>query len=224
MVTVQELFEHNVHIGHKTDKWNPKMKRFIATQKNKIHIIDLEKTKDALESAVNFLKTVKEKNGKVLFVGTKPQTSLALHRMIEAQEKKLFYIDTKWAPGLLTNFDELRKRADHYLNLKAQFESGEIKKYTKKEVASFKKELEKLDAAYHGVAEMRKKPDVVIALDAVNNRLAIQEAKGAKIPVVALVDTNANPDNIDYVIPGNDDAIKSIEYIVGKMIEALSNK
>lgn len=221
MATLQELYENHLHIGQRTDKWNPKMAPFIYTQKNKVHIFDLNKTNEALEKVVEFLGTVKKRNGKVLFVGTKPQTAFALDKMLQEYEGKFYYIDKKWSPGLLTNFHELRKRADYYLNLKSQFESGEISKYTKKEVAKFKKELEKLDASYHGVAEMRRKPDVVIVLDAVCDRLAIQEAGGAKIPVVALVDTNADPDKIDYVIPGNDDSIKSIRYVLNTMIDAL---
>lgn len=222
MATLKELFQNHLHIGHRGDKWNPKMASFIHSKKNKVHVLDLEKTKTHLDAALNFLDAIKKKNGKALFVGTKPQTAFILTEfMNEENSKRFFYVDKKWSPGLLTNFDELRKRADYYLNLKSQFESGEISKYTKKEVARFKKELEKLDIAYHGVAEMRKRPDVVIVLDAVGDRLAIEEALGCKIPVVALVDTNADPDGIDFVIPANDDSVKSIRFIMNQMMSAL---
>lgn len=222
MTTIKELFENHLHIGHRSDKWNPKMVNFIHTKKNRVHLFDLEQTKDAFEKAVSFLETIKKKNGKVLFVGTKPQTAFVLQNIMkDLNEKKFFYVDKKWAPGLLTNFNEIRKRADYYLNLKSQFESGEINKYTKKEVAKFKKELEKLDASYHGVAEMRQKPDVVVVLDCVGNRLAIEEAVVSKIPVVGIVDTNADPDKIDYVIPANDDSVKAIRYAAKTLIAAL---
>ncbi len=219
MTTIKELFQNLVHIGHKTDKWNPKVRPFIHSKKNGTHIINLDKTKEALEKVQAFLKTVKSRNGKVLFVGTKPQVSLPLQETMK--DTSFFYVDQRWSPGLLTNFDEIRKRADYYLNLKQQFESGEINKYTKKEVAQFKKELEKLDTAYHGVAEMRKKPDVVIVLDAIGNHLAIKEATLSHIPVIALIDTNADPDNIDFPIPANDDSVKSIRFLLKSMIQCL---
>ncbi len=222
MATVKELFDHSVHIGHRTDRWNPKMRSFLYGAKNGAHLFDLEKTKECLDKALEFLKTVKNRNGSFLFVGTKPQVSLPIQQLLT--DTKYFYVDKSWSPGLLTNFHELRKRADHYLNLKSQFESGEINKYTKKEVARFKKELEKLGTSYHGVAEMRRKPEVVIVLDAVGDRLAIQEAIKAKIPVVALVDTNADPDGIDYIIPGNDDSVKSVRFLLRSMLECADKK
>jgi len=220
MAQVKDLFDHQVHIGHRTDRWNPKMRPFLYPEKvGGAHIFDLDATMAGLEAAQKFLAAIKLKNGKALFVGTKPQVSMVLRDKIEG--KKHFYIDENWAPGLLTNFKEIRKRVDHYLNLKSQFASGEINKYTKKEVSKFKKELDKLDVTYHGVAEMRKKPDVVIVLDAVGNRLAIAEANKAGIPVVALVDSNADPDGIDYVVPGNDDSVKSVGFLLENMLQSL---
>ena len=218
--SVKDLFAHQVHIGHKTDKWNPKMRPFIFAKQNGVHVFDLTKTSECLEKAKQFLHTVKAQGGHVLFVGTKPQTSIVLKEILEG--KKHFFIDEKWAPGLLTNFNELRKRIDYYLNLKSQFESGEIKKYTKKEVAKFKKELEKLGEAYHGVAEMRKRPAVLVSLDGVGNRLAIEEANISKIAVVGLLDSNADPDGIDFPIPGNDDSIKSIRFVLQNLVESLA--
>ncbi|MDH3324299.1 MAG: 30S ribosomal protein S2 [Candidatus Peregrinibacteria bacterium] len=212
------LFENELHIGQRTDRWNPKMKKYIHSSVDGVHIFDLSKTKEALEKVQNFLKATKLKNGKILFVGTKGQASFVLNEKLKG--KGVFYIDAKWAPGLLTNFKEIRKRIDHYLNLKAQFESGEIKKYTKKEVSKFRKQLEKLEKLYHGVAEMRSKPTVVIVLDAVVNRLSIEEARKAKISVVAVADSNANPDGIDFVIPANDDSVKSIRFLCENMVQS----
>jgi len=193
-VSIKDLFTHQVFIGHRTDRWNPKMKAYIYGKQDGIHIFDLNKTAECLEKAQKFLHTVKEQGGSVLFVGTKPQTSVVLKELVEGT--KHHYIDEKWAPGLLTNFQELRKRIDYYLNLKSQFDTGEIKKYTKKEVAQFKKELEKLGGAYHGVAEMRKRPMTLIVLDGVGNRLAVEEAKNCNIGIVGIIDSNADPDEL----------------------------
>lgn len=219
MSAVQDLFKHHVHIGHKTEKWNPKMKSYLHGKQNKVHIFDLDSTAKALDEAKRFLATLKLKNGRVLFVGTKPQASLVLNRSISGTSH--YYVDEKWSPGLLTNFKELRKRIDHYLNLKGQFETGEINKYTKKEVAKFKKDLEKLHVSYHGVAEMRKKPEAVIVLDAIGDRNAIDEARKCNIPVICLVDSNADPEGILYPIPGNDDSVKSVQFIVDSLLASL---
>ena len=220
MATVKDLFKNLVHIGHRTSLWNPKMKPFIHDKRNGAHIFDLDKTAECLDTAQKFLAETKKQGKQVLFVGTKPQASLALKELIA--DTKYFYVDEKWAPGLLTNFKELRKRIDHYLNLKSQFETGEIKKYTKKEVAKFKKDLEKLDKAYHGVAEMRKKPDVLIVLDAVGDIQSIREANVSKLAVVAITDTNADPDNIDFPIPANDDSVKSVRFLIQCLLESLA--
>jgi small subunit ribosomal protein S2 len=217
MPTIKELFKHFVHIGQRTDRWNPKMAPYIHSKQNGVHVLDLQKTLEKLEEARNFLAATKLKNGKILFVGNKPQSALIIQELLT--DTKHFYVDDKWSPGLLTNFKEMRKRIDYYLNLKSQFESGEIKKYTKKEISKFKKELDKLDMSYHGVAEMRKKPEVVIVLDAVVNRLAIEEAKVVGIPVVALTDSNADPDGIAFPIPANDDSIKSIRFLVEELLQ-----
>ncbi len=216
---VKELFENLVYIGHRTSNWNPKMKPFIYGSKGKVHVIDLEKTAAALEQAQKMLAAVKLQGKKALFVGTKPHISLALQEIVGS---KHFTVDQKWQPGLLTNFKEIRRRIDYYLNLKKQFETGEINKYTKKEVAKKKKELEKLEKMYHGVGEMRKNPAVVVVLDAVENRLAIEEAYSAKIPVIAVVDTDGNPDKIQLVIPGNDDSIKSIRFLLENLVKSLA--
>jgi small subunit ribosomal protein S2 len=218
----EELFKNFVHIGHRTDLWNPKMKPFIYGQVEGIHIFDLEKTIVALEKAKNLIAATKLKNGKILFVGTKPQVSFVLKQKLETG--KHFFIDEKWCPGLLTNFGEVRHRINHYLNLKSQFESGEIKKYTKKEVAKFKKELEKLNTRYHGVAEMRKAPDLLVVFDSVGNKLAIAEANTLKIPVIGVVDSNADPDNISFPIPANDDSVHSIGFLCDTLLQSTEEK
>ena len=214
---VKDLFKHLVHIGHQPSKWNPKMKPYLVSKKNNVHIINLEKTAELLKKAKKFLESPQIKGGKILFVGTKPQISLEVERQVP--QTNHFYVNQKWIPGLLTNFTEARKRIDHYLNLKSQFQTREIEKYTKKEVAKFKKELTKLDASFCGVAEMRRKPDAIVVLDAVTERLAIEEAFTIKIPIVAIIDANANPDKIDYPIPGNDDSIKSIHFLLSKLLK-----
>lgn len=216
---VKVLFENLVHVGHQSERWNPKMKPYLLEKKNGIWVFDLEKTVEAVEKVNAFLKALKLQNKKVLFVGTKPQTALLLQKLVD--NDKHFVVDKKWTPGLLTNFKELRKRVDYYLDLKRQFATGDINKYTKKEIAKFGKDLEKLDASYHGVAEMRKQPDAVIVLDAVTDRIAIDEASKANVAVVAVADANADPKGIDYLVPGNDDAMKAIEYLIKVMTKAL---
>ncbi len=219
---IEELFKNFVHVGHRTDLWNPKMRPFIHSVVERIHVFDLEKTIVALEKARNVIKATKLKNGKILFVGTKPQVSFVLKQKLEAG--KHFFVDEKWCPGLLTNFPEVRHQINYYLNLKSQFESGEIKKYTKKEVAKFKKELDKLHIRYHGVAEMRKVPDLVIVLDSVGNKLAIAEANKLKIPVIGVVDSNADPDNINFPIPANDDSVHSIGCLCDNLLKSAEEK
>lgn len=217
---VKTLFANLVHVGHKAEMWNPKMKNFLHSKVNGVWAFDLNQTEEGLEKATQFLKALKLQNKKVLFVGTKPQQAWLIQELVAP--KNIFYVDKKWTPGLLTNFKELRRRVDYYLTLKSQFADGSIAKYTKKEVAKFKKDLEKLEASYGGVAEMRAKPDAVVVLDAFTDRIAIDEAVKAKIGVVALADANANPDGIDYIIPGNDDAVKSVRFVLEEMLKAMA--
>jgi len=220
MATEKELFENLLHVGHTAATWNPKMKKYLYKKINGTWVFDLEKTKEGLEKAEQFMKALKLQNKKVLFVGTKPQDAWLIQELLG--DKQIFYVDKKWTPGLLTNFKEIRKRVDYYLDLKSQFETGDIMKYTKKEVASFKKDLDKLSVSYGGVAEMRKKPDAVIILDGFIDRIAIDEAFNSKIPTIALADANINPDRIDYLVPGNDDAVKSIRFFIESMVKCLS--
>ncbi len=220
MTTIEQLYENNVHIGHKREKWNPRMKQYIAGTEKGVDILNLDATLHELGRAQDILKKLKTTNGKVLIVGTKPQTSFVIKS--ELTDSKLFYVDEKWSPGLLTNFPVIRERIEYYRSLKSQFETGEIKKYTKKEQAKFKKDLDKLHATYHGVGDMRGKPDALIVLDSVGNELAMKEAIIAKIPVIALCDTDGNPENIDVVIPANDDSIASIRFVLQSLVSALS--
>lgn len=220
MADLKSLFEAHLHLGGRTSGWNPKMKNFLHSQKNGVHVFDLSQTAERLEQAKKFLTAQKLQNKKILFVGTKPQTALLLQELVANTNH--YYVDQKWMPGLLTNFKEIRKRIDHYLNLKSQFETGEINKYTKKEVSQYKKELDKLEVLYHGVGEMRQKPSVVVVLDAVVNRLTVEESGVAGVPVVALVDSNANPDGVAFPIPGNDDSLDSIRFILENLVQSLA--
>ncbi|MBT3348795.1 30S ribosomal protein S2 [bacterium] len=219
-IDLKTLMDAELHIGQRTSGWNPKMKKFLHSDVNGVHVFDLEKTMAGLEKSMNFLKAVKLQGKRILFVGTKPQTALILNEVLSG--KAYFSVDQKWQPGLLTNFKEIRKRIDHYLTLKMQFETGEIQKYTKKEISHYKKELEKLSILYHGVGEMRKLPGVVVVLDGVVNRLAIEESRVAKIPVVTLLDSNANPDGVDFPIPGNDDSVKSIRFVLETLLQSVA--
>ena len=220
MADIKSLFEAHLHLGGRTSGWNPKMKNFLYGQKNGVHVFDLEQTAERLDQAKKFLAAQKLQNKKVLFVGTKPQTALLLQELVANTNH--YYVDQKWMPGLLTNFKEIRKRIDHYLNLKSQFETGEINKYTKKEVSQYRKELEKLEVLYHGVGEMRQKPSVVVVLDAVVNRLTVEESGVARIPVIGVVDSNANPDGVAFPIPGNDDSVDSIRFILENLVQSLA--
>jgi len=219
MAATQPLFDNELIFGHTSTIANPKMKPFFAGKKENIHLFDLDQTAKALEKAKKFLTAIKVQNKKVLFVGTKPQAAFVIEKNLA--DGNLFYISKKWTPGLLTNFPEIRRRIDYFLQLKGQFETKEIHKYTKKEVSNFSKELEKLRVAYGGVAEMRKKPDVVVVLDAVTDRLAVEEANKTGVPVVALTDANADPDGIDYPIPGNDDSIAGLEFVLQELTGTL---
>ena len=216
---MQEMFDAAVHIGHRTHKWNPRMKKFIHGEMNGIHVINLEKTIEYLETAMNFIgKSVSE--GKVvLFVSTKPQSV----NLIETTAKELHvpYVVSKWIPGLITNFSTVKLRIKYLTDLKEQERSGEIKKYTKKEISKLKKIMEKLQVSLGGVETLKSKPDVVFVVDVVRDNIVVKEAKKLGIPVVGIVDTNADPTVIDYPIPGNDDALKSLTYLVGRIAETV---
>lgn len=214
-VDIQEMLDAAVHFGHKTQKWNPKMKKYIYTSKNGVHIFDLEKTKDRLEKALDFIKKTASSGKTILFVSTKPQSA---HLVIEAaEETRMPYVIHKWMGGLLTNFSTIKQRIRYLKNLKEQEKAGDFDKYTKKEAAELRKVIEKLEAALGGVRDLDNLPDVVFIVDALRDRIAVNEANKMKIPVVGIVDSNADPDGINYPIPANDDAVKALTYLIQKV-------
>ncbi len=221
-VQIKEMFENGVHIGHRTRKWNPKMKKFIYGEVSGIHIIDLEKSFDRLEKSLEFLKKLVSEGKKVLFVSTKAQSVKLIEDV--ANSTHMPYVVTRWIPGLLTNFPTVKTRIKYLIDLKEQEASGGFEKYTKKEASKLKKTIDKLQASLGGVEEMRKLPDAVFVLDSCRDKIVVKEAKKIHLPVIGIVDTNADPSMIDYPIPGNDDALKSLAYILNQVKTALTNK
>ena len=218
---MREMLANAVHFGHRTAKWNPKMAPYLFGKRNEVHIFDLNKTYQGLTSAMEFLEAAAAQGKTVLFVSTKPQATRLLKE--EAVKCGMPYVISKWIPGLLTNFKTIRSRVKYLLDLKAQKETGEFEKYTKKEASELNKQIEKLEKALGGVATLERVPDVVFVLDCVRDRIAVQEAIKVKTTVVAIVDSNADPDGIAYVIPGNDDAIKSIQFLLSNLSMAVQN-
>jgi small subunit ribosomal protein S2 len=216
---MKEMLESAVHFGHKTQKWNPKMRKYIYGSKNGIHIFDLQKTQDCLVKALDFLKVTAGGGKTILMVSTKPQ---AAQMVVEAaNETKTPYVVHKWMGGLLTNWSTMRQRIRYYRSLKEQEKTGGFEKYTKKEAAGLRKTIDKLETALGGVSSLERLPDVVFVADALRDRIAIKEANKMKIPVVAIVDTNADPDGVAYPIPGNDDAVKSLTYLISAVKDAI---
>jgi len=218
---LKEMLAAAVHFGHQTHKWNPKMKRYLYGVRDGIHIFDLQKTFDMQQKALTFLQTTVEEGKTVLFVSTKQQAA----SLVEGVAKKcnMPYVTYKWIGGLLTNFSTVKDRIKYFLDLTDKKETGEFEKYTKKEVSILKKDLEKLETAFGGLKNMTKKPDVIFVVDCVRDNIAIKEAKKLKIPVVGITDSNADPDEVDYPIPGNDDAVKSLKYFLSKVEDAILN-
>ncbi|MFA5792922.1 MAG: 30S ribosomal protein S2 [Candidatus Gracilibacteria bacterium] len=218
---MREMLANAVHFGHKTAKWNPKMAPYLFDKRNGVHVFDLNQTYQGLMNATEFLRQVAMQGKTVLFVSTKPQATHLIHN--SAEKCGMPYVTSKWIPGLLTNFKTIRSRVKYMQDLKSDRDNGGFEKYTKKEALGFQKEIEKLDNALGGVANMEKLPDVIFVLDCVRDRIAIEEAKKMHITVVGVVDSNANPDGVTYVIPGNDDAIKSITFFMDHINEALKD-
>ncbi len=219
VVTMKQLLESGAHFGHQTRRWNPKMKPFIYATKNGSHIIDLSITKEELNKAYNKMKEIAQNNGKVLFVGTKKQAQTTV--VEEALRSGSFYVNNRWLGGLLTNFRTIQKSIRRLIEIETMDENGSISIYTKKEQAILRKEAEKLEKNLGGIKEMRKLPDAVFVVDPLEDANAVAEAKKLKIPVFGLVDTNCNPAIVDYPIPANDDAIRSIKLIVELMADAV---
>jgi small subunit ribosomal protein S2 len=215
---MKQLLECGVHFGHQTRRWNPKMKPYIFTERNGIYIIDLQKTVKGLERAYDFVRELSKNNGSVLFVGTKRQAQDPLRE--EAIRCGQFFINQRWLGGLLTNFTTIRKRVNRMVELETMDADGSINKYPKKEVIKLHKEREKLEKSLSGIKEMKEIPGAMFVIDPRREEIAVLEARKLGIPVIAIVDTNCDPELIDYPIPGNDDAIRAIELIVNLMSSA----
>jgi len=219
--TLLELLQAGVHFGHQKSRWHPKMEPYIFAERNGVHVIDLEKTVVVLEKAMSFVRDTAQRGGVILFIGTKKQGQEILKK--HAEEAGMPYIIERWLGGLFTNFDNVSKLIKRHQKLNQQKESGALNKYTKKERAAFDKEIEKLDKLVGGLKGLSKLPQAVFVLDAKREKTAVLEARKKNIPVVAFCDTNINPDMIDYPIPANDDAVKSIEMITGLIAGAIKD-
>ena len=219
IISMKQLLEAGVHFGHQTRRWDPKMAEYIFQARNGIHIIDLQKTSKKLDEAYEFIKEQSEEGKTVLFVGTKKQ---AQECMKEAALKcGMYYVDQRWLGGMLTNFDTIQTRIKRLKDLETMAEDGTFDVLPKKEVILLKKEMEKLERNLGGIKDMDKLPGVIFLVDPKKERIAVLEAKKLNIPVVGLVDTNCNPEEVDYAIPGNDDAIRAVKLIADVMANAV---
>ncbi|RMD51659.1 MAG: 30S ribosomal protein S2 [Nitrospirae bacterium] len=219
VVTMKELLEAGVHFGHQVKRWNPKMKHYIFGQRNGIHIIDLQKTLKMIEVAYNFVKDISAQGEAVLFVGTKKQAQDAIYE--EATRAKTFYVNQRWLGGMLTNFSTIKKSIEKLKQIEKMKQDGTFERLPKKEVAKLEKRLSKLEKYLGGIKDMERLPGAVYVVDPKKEHIAVAEARKLKIPVVAIVDTNCDPDEIDYIIPGNDDAIRAIKLITSIMANAV---
>ncbi|MEW5734925.1 MAG: 30S ribosomal protein S2 [Thermodesulfobacteriota bacterium] len=217
-ISMKELLEAGVHFGHQTKRWNPKMKQYIFGARNGIYIIDLQKTVKLFRSAVSFVSDVTGSGGKILFIGTKKQARETLYE--EANRCEMFYVHNRWLGGMLTNFQTIKKGIDRLNYLNRIMLDGTINLFPKKEALKLGKERIKLDNNLGGIKNMTKLPDAIFIIDTKNESIAVKEARRLGIPIVAVVDTNCDPDEIDYPIPGNDDAIRSIRLITSRVAEA----
>ena len=219
VVSMKQLLEAGVHFGHQTRRWNPKMATYIYTERNGIYIIDLQKTVKKLEEAYSFVRELSQNGQTLLFVGTKKQAQEAIKE--EAERCGMYYVNARWLGGMLTNFKTMRGRIDRLNQLKKMQEDGTFDMLPKKEVMKHMGEIEKLEKYLGGVTEMKKLPGALFVVDPRKERNAINEARKLNIPIVAIVDTNCDPDEVDYVIPGNDDAIRAIRLIAATMANAV---
>ena len=219
VVFMKQLLEAGVHFGHQTRRWNPKMAKYIFTERNGIYIIDLQKTVKKLDEAYNFVRDVAAEGGDILFVGTKKQAQESVRE--EALRCGMHYVNARWLGGMMTNFRTIRRRIDRMEQINKMREDGTFEMLPKKEVAKLELELEKLEKFLGGVKTMDKLPKAMFIVDPRKERIAVSEARKLNIPIVAIVDTNCDPDEIDYVIPGNDDAIRAVKLIAGAMADAV---
>ena len=219
VVTMKQLLEAGVHFGHQTRRWNPKMEEYIFTERNGIYIIDLQKTVKMIDTAYNYMKDVAANGGVVLFVGTKKQAQDSIEE--EATRAGQYYVNHRWLGGTLTNWKTIQSRIARLKELKKMAEDGTFDVLPKKEVAVLTKQREKLERFLGGIEDMPRIPDVMYIVDPHKEQIAVKEAQKLHIPIVAMVDTNTDPDDIDYVIPSNDDAIRAVRLITSKMADAI---
>lgn len=219
VISMKQLLEAGVHFGHQTRRWNPKMAKYIFTERNGIYIIDLQKTVKKVDEAYAFLRSVAEEGKNILFVGTKKQAQEAIKE--EALRANMFYVNERWLGGMMTNFQTIQKRIARLKELEAMEADGTFDVLTKKEVQGLRHEMEKLEKYLGGIKEMNKLPGALFIVDPRKERIAVAEAKKLNIPIVAIVDTNCDPDEVDYVIPGNDDAIRAVKLMTGRMADAV---
>jgi small subunit ribosomal protein S2 len=216
---MKELLETGVHFGHRTRRWNPKMKSYIFTERGGVHIIDLQQTIPAIEEATKLIRGTVAEGGVLLFVGTKRQAQETIQ--YEAERCGMPYVSQRWLGGTLTNWRTIRQRIDYLLNLEARRDRGDFELLTKKEALILERQIDKLNVRLGGIKEMRELPDLVFVVDVNREITAVREANKLEIPVIAMVDTNCDPDNIDYIIPSNDDAIRAIKLMTSKMADAV---
>lgn len=219
VITMKQLLEAGVHFGHQTKRWNPKMKKYIFTARNGIYIIDLQQTVKMFRTAYDFVRDMAAEGQTVLFVGTKKQAQEAVEE--EARRANTPYVNVRWLGGMLTNFQTIRKSLDRLQKLADMTTDGTVEKLPKKEVLKLAKEQAKLEKVLGGIKDLRRIPDAIFVVDPSREEIAVLEAKRLAIPIIAIVDTNCNPDLIDYVIPGNDDAIRAIKLFLGKVADAI---
>ncbi|EGL14659.1 30S ribosomal protein S2 [Paenibacillus chitinolyticus] len=219
VISMKQLLEAGVHFGHQTRRWNPKMDKYIFTERNGIYIIDLQKTVKKVEEAYNFVKSVSAENGTIMFVGTKKQAQDSVKE--EAERCGMFYINQRWLGGTLTNFQTIQKRINRLKELEKMEQDGTFELLPKKEVIILNKEKDRLDKFLGGIKGMKGLPSALFIIDPRKERIAVAEARKLGIPIVGIVDTNCDPDEIDYVIPGNDDAIRAVKLLTGKMADAV---
>ena len=219
VISMKQLLEAGVHFGHQTRRWNPKMKEYIFTERNGIYIIDLQKTVKKIDTAYSFVQEVSANGGNVLFVGTKKQAQESIEQ--EAKRCGMYYVNQRWLGGMLTNFKTIQPRIAKLRRIEQMEENGDFDLLPKKEVIKLKAEQEKLERNLGGIKDMKQLPSVMFVVDPRKEHIAVLEAIALKIPIVAIVDTNCDPDEIDYVIPGNDDAIRAVKLIAGKIADAV---
>ncbi len=221
LVSLEELAQNAVHFGHKTSRWNPKMKKYIYASSNGVHVFDLHKTAEGLKNTLLELEKLAKKGKTILFVSTKPQTKVMFEEFRESTGYPI--VVNKWIGGMMTNFETIKGRIKKMKYIESMITTGELEKYTKKEQSKFRKELEKLQEAFDGIRDLHKVPDAIFIVDGKRDLNAIREAHRLNIPVFGIADTNVDPDNYTSLIPGNDDAISSLAYILSFVFEAVDN-